>query len=125
LKKAGKPIEKVHDRLNGKRRGKPLSELHKEVMGEEMEVEDEDAQEREARLTRKADGKLRSMSRSRSQGAKKVLTETEDRMKRLKQKMQKDWKNSFQGSEADRRIPCQMPRHLVTGIRGNGKTDRR
>jgi len=90
-----------------------------------MEVEDEDEQERDARLSRKADGKLRSMSRSRSQGAKKVLTETEDRMKRLKQKMQKDWKNSFQGTESDRRIPCQMPRHLVTGIRGNGKTDRR
>jgi len=76
-------------------------------------------------LLEKADGKLRSMSRSRSQGAKKVLTETEERMKRLKQKMQKEWKNSFQGSEADRRIPCKMPKHLVTGIRGNGKTDRR
>ena len=28
-------------------------------------------------------------------------------------------------SESDRRIPCKMPKHLFSGKRGNGKTDRR
>jgi len=41
-------------------------------------------------------------------------------------------KSTFQGiskqgraSESDRRIPCKMPKHLFSGKRGNGKTDRR
>ena len=28
-------------------------------------------------------------------------------------------------SESDRRIPTKMPKHLFSGKRGNGKTDRR
>jgi len=90
-----------------------------------MEVENEKEEEKEARLTRRADSKLRSMSRSRSQGAKKVLSNDEDRMLRMKRKLQREFKTNFASSEADRRIPCEKPRHLFSGTRGNGKTDRR
>jgi len=39
--------------------------------------------------------------------------------------MQKEWINTRVAGEADRRIPCLMPKHLFTGVRGVGKTDRR
>jgi len=90
-----------------------------------MEIEDESSDMKAGRLGRNTDNKLRSMSRSRSQGAKKVLNETETRMNNLRKKMQKDLRHSFKNSEADRRIPCEMPKHLYTGSRGIGKTDYR
>jgi hypothetical protein len=90
-----------------------------------MELEDEKENEKEARLSRKTDNKLRSMSRSRSVGAKKVLTSDEERMQRMRKKLQREWKNKGMSSDADRRIPVKMPKHLYCGIRGNGKTDRR
>jgi len=64
-----------------------------------MEIEDESSDMKAGRLGRNTDNKLRSMSRSRSQGAKKVLNETETRMNNLRKKMQKDLRHSFKNSE--------------------------
>ncbi|KAL1524146.1 hypothetical protein AB1Y20_019055 [Prymnesium parvum] len=44
--------------------------------------------------------------------------------KLAKKKQFKLAKNGL-ASESDRRIPCKKPKHLLTGKRGNGKTDRR
>ena len=47
-------------------------------------------------------------------------------MDRLKKKIQnKEFKNLGKAGEADRMIPIKMPKHLYSGKRSIGKTDRR
>lgn len=46
-------------------------------------------------------------------------------MEKLKQKIQKKWKNEGKKGEADHHAPILMPKHLFTGKRGVGKADRR
>ena len=46
-------------------------------------------------------------------------------MVRLKQKIQKEWKNTGISGESDRRVDVKLPKHLFSGKRGMGKTDRR
>lgn len=46
-------------------------------------------------------------------------------MEKLKQKLQKKWKNEGKKGEADRVILNLMPKHLFSGKRSNGKADRR
>jgi nucleolar GTP-binding protein len=124
----GKPAEaeSVRSRFNanGKRKGRALDGLYKETM-EEMEVEDEAPEKKNERLERRAESKLREFSRSRTPGAKKTLTENDKNMVRLKHKIQKEWKNQGLSHESDRVIAVKLPKHLYTGVRSNGKTDRR
>jgi nucleolar GTP-binding protein len=120
---AGKPTDAVRTRFNGKRKGKPVDKLYSEV--HEMEIEGDGEESRIARLERKADSKLRAFSRSRSVGTKNQVPENEKNMVRLKQKIQKEWKNLGISGESDRRISVKLPKHLYSGIRGIGKTDRR
>jgi len=46
-------------------------------------------------------------------------------VERMKRKISKKLNQSAQINEADKRIPTKMPRHLNSGHRGIGKTDRR
>lgn len=43
----------------------------------------------------------------------------------MKAKIEKQWRNTGQKGETDKRIPTKMPRHLFSGKRGIGKADRR
>jgi len=124
LQTAGKPTEGVRNRFNGKRKGTSLEHLYKETV-DEMEVENDTEEGKTARLERRADSKMREMSRSRSKGAKVDLTDNQKNMIRLKQKIQKEWKNKGISGESDRRISVKLPKHLYSGVRGIGKTDRR
>jgi len=122
LVKANLPTENVRDRFKGKRRGKRLEELYAET-AEHMDVENGDEDET-SKLVNKVEKKMRSMSRSRSKGAVKAeLTENEKSMVKLKQKIQKEWKNLGISGEADRRVDVKLPKHLYTGKRGIGKSD--
>jgi len=46
-------------------------------------------------------------------------------VERMKRKIQKKWSRSAVVNEADRHIGSKLPKHLNTGKRSNGKTDRR
>jgi len=46
-------------------------------------------------------------------------------VERLNRKIQKKWSRHSVVNEADRQIPSKLPKHLNTGHRGIGKTDRR
>jgi len=123
LTKIGRPSDNLRIKFNGKRKGRHLDDLYKETV-DEMEIED-GGEGRHEQLERKADKKLRSMSRSRSKGAKKELTENDSNMLRLKRKIQKEWKHSGVSGESDRRVDVKLPKWLYSGQRGIGKTDRR
>jgi len=43
----------------------------------------------------------------------------------MKNKIQKKWNRSARVNDADRQIGSKLPRHLNSGKRGIGKTDRR
>jgi nucleolar GTP-binding protein len=46
-------------------------------------------------------------------------------VERMKRKIQKKWRRVSRVNDADRQIPSKLPKHLNTGKRGIGKTDRR
>lgn len=128
LEKTGKPKDRVHDRFKKVTKPKPLSNLYAEGDEDndnegELWEEDNEEEKRREKSEKKMDRKLRSLSRSRSVGTKKELTENEKNMERLKQKIQKKWKNEGKKGEADRHIPTLMPKHLFQGKRGAGKAD--
>jgi len=68
----------------------------------------------------------RAASRSRDPSAD-GLRDAEALSKATKLGKQQQFKRNKFGhaSESDRRIPTKMPKHLFSGKRGNGKTDRR
>jgi len=123
LAKIGRPSESLRVKFNGKRKGRALDGLYKETV-DEMEIED-GGEGRHEQLERKADRKMRAMSRSRSKGAKKELSENDSNMLRLKRKIQKEWKHSGISGESDRRVDVKLPKHLYSGQMGIGKRDRR
>jgi nucleolar GTP-binding protein len=131
LDETGKDSSAVRERFKANYKAKPLTALFREVIEEEEidkgEVYDE-GEERERshnRNERKMEKKLRSISRSRSVGVKKELSEKEQNMERLRTKVQDKYKKEAKKGEADRTILNLMPRHLFSGKRGNGKNDRR
>jgi nucleolar GTP-binding protein len=132
LQSEGKDPSKVVDRFKDRSKPKPLSRLYAEAEGVDEEDDDnelvdegEEESKRTSRNEKRMDVKLRSMSRSRSQGFHKEYTEQEINMDKLKQKVQNKMRKEAKKGEADRAIPSLMPKHLFTGKRSNGKNDRR
>ncbi len=84
MEKKGLPTEKVHERFKDKRKGKPLSRLEREVANG-MDVKDDvpgeddmdDEEEKQNRIQKKLEKRKRSLSKSRSVGAKEILSERE------------------------------------------------
>jgi len=46
-------------------------------------------------------------------------------VERLRQKIQREWRNEGKKGESDRTIVNLMPKHLYSGKRGVGKNERR
>lgn len=76
---------------------------------DEMEVDDEETNRMKELMTRK----------------KKDEAHKQQVVERLKRKIQKKWSRESRVNEADRQVGCKLPRHLNSGKRGIGKTDRR
>jgi len=55
----------------------------------------------------------------------KIETHKQVVVQRMKNKIQKKWNRSARVNDADRQIGSKLPKHLNTGKRGIGKTDRR
>ena len=67
-----------------------------------------------------------SIARSRSPSRTGLRDETQRvKVEKLSKKKQFRMNKMVHASESDRRIPTKMPKHLNSGKRGNGKTDRR
>lgn len=95
-----------------------------------MEAEDSDHNESmedrgPRRLSNSVKKRITSMNRSRSKGAKKVLTAQETAMEKSFKKLQRDRRNEARAGEGDRKIYNMMPKHLYTGKSGIGKKDYR
>jgi nucleolar GTP-binding protein len=73
--------------------------------------------------------KMSMVQKSRLRKVEKMNKKNEDHNKvvteRIKRKIQKKWSIKCVVNEADRSVPCKMPKHLNTGVRGIGKNDRR
>jgi nucleolar GTP-binding protein len=82
-----------------------------------MDVDEGDA-EKMSLIQRSKIRKLQKM-RTKNDEHDKVVTE------RMKRKIQKGWSRKMVVNEADRSVPCSLPKHLNTGVRGIGKNDRR
>jgi len=126
LKSKGKDTQGIRQRFKDKSKPKPLSKLFKEATeDDEIEVnnkggihdEQEEQKHETDRNSRKLDRKIRSMSRGRSQGTKRELSESERNMERIKHKIQRKWRHDPSVGEADRKIPDMMPKHLFAGKR--------
>ena len=81
LIETGKETEELEKRVKAKRRGKKLSDLARETEkmeeeSEENEMEDEDVRKHRS-ISRNFDNKKRSISRSRSKGFKKEVTQVD------------------------------------------------
>ncbi len=108
-----------------------------------MEVEEEademqDERTRSKKVGLKAKDKLRTMSRSRSQGTQIVRNTQEEvflscgsgeyfyqAMERVFRKIQHRRRNEARAGEGDRHIYDMMPKHLFSGKRKQGHNDRR
>eukprot|EP00331_Platyophrya_macrostoma_P006574 CAMPEP_0176420878 /NCGR_PEP_ID=MMETSP0127-20121128/8852_1 /TAXON_ID=938130 /ORGANISM="Platyophrya macrostoma, Strain WH" /LENGTH=643 /DNA_ID=CAMNT_0017801525 /DNA_START=83 /DNA_END=2014 /DNA_ORIENTATION=+ len=137
LEKKGLPTDQVRERFKEKRKGKPLSHLEREV-NRAMDVEDGEGageddmddeegveEKKNERAQRKLEKRKRSLSKSRSVGAREVLDERTQAMVNLKKKLQNYKRNEGTSGEGDRRVIVKLPKHLYAGKRSNGKTDRR
>jgi nucleolar GTP-binding protein len=119
LDEAGKETNAVQERFKNTYKPKPLTELYKETIeeeeGDQGEVVDEGEEEgREHRRTeKKMEKRLRSISRSRSVGVKRELSEKEQNMERLKNKVQEKMKKEAKKGEADRTILNLMPNSVL------------
>ena len=85
---------------------------------EAMDVE-EDYKPTKKRKFESEEQKLEAKRREELENARKVTVQ------RMKNKIQKTWNRQARVNDADRQIPSKLPKHLNSGKRGIGKTDRR
>lgn len=82
-----------------------------------------------AQLKITAQSKVRSMSKARREGSVPQPHPTrvvpEEQIRLAKKINKRVFKHALNINEADRHVPIKMPKHLFTGKRSNGKTDRR
>jgi len=130
LNKTGKDVSAVHEKFKKRTKPKPLTSTYKR-QDDQMEEEKADGVfgdrgDRDPATRRKIEKKLRTFSRSRSKGSKRELSVNDREVENLRVKIQnREFKNLGKAGEADRHVPIKMPKHLFSGKRGNGKTDRR
>jgi len=81
----------------------------------------------EEELPKKTTKKQKLSAEQLSEIKKKEKIEAQKQVvvERLKRKIQKKFSRGSRVNEADRKIPSKLPKHLNSGKRGIGKTDRR
>jgi nucleolar GTP-binding protein len=86
-----------------------------------MDIDDDGNTNNDNGLSKLQKAKLRKLEKM------KIKTEQHNNeiQERLKRKIQKNWSSKARINEADRSIPSKLPKHLNSGVRGMGKTDRR
>ena len=129
--------EKVKElRLLSQKQNRDRKDKLKNNLLKESKFEEEDEDE-EALLKDLEDGmdidddEVRETKKRRIEGIvekkqkEKLALHQKAQLIRMKTKIQKKINRSARVNEADRQIPSKLPRHLNSGKRSNGKTDRR
>jgi nucleolar GTP-binding protein len=120
--------------LSQKKRRETKERLKKSLLNDSMNVSqsedeeelDEDMMDVEGEIVKKFKKKklspedIEEMKKREKLDKQKQLT-----VERMKRKIQKGWSRESRVNDADRQIASKMPRHLNSGKRGIGKTDRR
>jgi len=120
MAKRGISVDKVKERLATKQ-----SRGRKRLRGEVDEDKMEDIDDANKDAKTKVKDKIRSLSRSRLPGTVQENSVPPAAKERVLKKIQRKWTNKTFVGEADRTIQTQMPKHLFSGKRKAGKTDRR
>ncbi|KAM3146488.1 hypothetical protein pb186bvf_001457 [Paramecium bursaria] len=125
FEKKGIPTDFLEERAQrNQQKQEKLRKRRQDSLMRNPDEEDGDMEvEREPR--KRIQGKLKSLSRSRSKGSKKVLTHHEQALDRVYKKVQRSRKNEARAGEGDRKIYSQMPKHLFTGKSTVGKKNHR
>jgi len=125
--------------LKVKEFNKPLKRKMEEMeIDSEGEMMDEDMATPRSRSVVKRDRKKakleKSLARSESRAHKSLVTprdktgfsaEGKDKIKKMAKLGQRKMNYAGKAGESDRHIQCKKPKHLFSGKRGSGKTDRR
>jgi len=102
--------------LSGARRRDRKDKLKQYLQKNKKELEDEAA----------SDEDMMDVDEVNTKAQKKKLEEHKKAVvERMKRKIQKKWNRVSRVNDADRQIPSRLPKHLNSGKRSNGKTDRR
>jgi nucleolar GTP-binding protein len=102
--------------LSGQRRRDRKDKLKAVLQKNKKELEDE----------LEEDEDMMDVEEVNSRAQKKKIEEQKKAVgERIKRKIQKKWSRVSRVDAADRQIPSKLPKHLNTGKRGIGKTDRR
>jgi len=81
--------------------------------------EDNNIRNKKRRKAMSEEDKLREKQKERLEEQKMKTVQ------RMKNKIQRNWNRQARVNDADRQIQSKLPKHLNTGKRGIGKTDRR
>ncbi len=100
---------------------KDQEEMEEDDLEDIMDVEGED--DENAKRFKKA--KLSEEQKAALKRKEKIEQQKQDVVERLQRKIQKGWNRQSRVNDADRQIGSKMPKHLNSGKRGIGKTDRR
>jgi nucleolar GTP-binding protein len=118
--------------LSQKKRRETKERLKKSLLNEsvanaEDDEEEEDMMDVEGEPVVKKFKKMKLTPEQEEELKKKekYAKQKQDVVERMQRKIQKGWRNESRVNEADRKIGAKLPRHLNTGHRGIGKTDRR
>jgi len=102
--------------LSGQRRRDRKEKVRSLLQKNKKELEDELSEDEDMMDVEEANAKA---LKKKDEEHKKAVVE------RMKRKIQKKWSRVSRVDAADRQIPSKLPKHLNTGKRGIGKTDRR
>lgn len=118
--------------LSQKKRRETKDRLKKNLINETkaMDEEDEDDDMMDIEMEEEGVVKPKKKKRMEDNSEEAKLKERLERQKqqvveRMKRKIQKKWNSDCRVNEADRQIGNPLPRHLNSGHRGIGKTQRR
>lgn len=93
----------------------------------EMDVEDNgmDIEEDINKQNKRRRNKMTQEEQFKAKQREKIETQRKVTIQRMKNKIQKSWNRQARVNDADRQIHSKLPKHLNSGKRGIGKTERR
>ena len=119
--------------LSQKKRRETKERLKKHLLDESMNIsrvqEDDDDDdmdvEGETHVKKFKKAKLTPEAIEELKKREKLDMQKQNTVNRMKRKIQKNWNRDMRVDAADRQVGSMMPKHLNSGKRGIGKTDRR
>ncbi len=119
--------------LSQKKRRETKDRLKKSLLNESMKMSDEEEDFEDEMMDVDDDQPVKKFKKAKlspedileMKKKEKIEHQKHLTVERLKRKIQKNWSRDSRVDAADRQIASKMPKHLNSGKRGIGKTDRR